>query len=219
MRKHESGFSAATWLLVVVVIAVLGGTSWYVWNKMDKGTKPNLTNDSQTTTPEFQSYTDTAKVYSLEYPENWTKLPYVWEPCCEGSPQTEPDWTKVPQPVELKPADAQHNDIRVRINADNTGARTIDKEWANRTIDQFNTYEKYHFADYEALYQTTDFVGPAEAEAYIDYRYLFVKGNNSVEVTFREKYRHDSNQASNFDARNYLADFNFIAESVKFLDQ
>ena len=41
----------------------------------------------------------------------------------------------------------------------------------------------------------------------------------SVEFTFREKYRHDENKDSNFDASRHMADFNAIVHSIKLLPQ
>jgi len=217
MYKNQSGFSAVAIVLVIVVLSVLGFAGWRVYDN-NKPAKSKLVENTISTL----EHTDTATTITFKYPSNWTISKYVYEPCCEGEPKPEPDWTKVPQPINLKPNGA-HRDIVVSITVDNTGQKTIDKVWSERTIDQFNTYEKKSINGYDALYQKTDFVGPSEVEAYIDHRFLLVSGKDSVEVYFREKYRHNWNNEesggkTNFNGMNYWNDFESIVNSINFLN-
>lgn len=203
---------------MLVVVGLIGFIGWYVWhNKNNTNKVSNTTGNSTTQTPSTKSYTDTSKTFTFNYPSNWTIKKYVHEPCCEGEPKPEPDWTKVPQPITLIPKDAPKN-IEVTITGGNTGAKSIDKAWLERTIDKFNTYDRFQVNSYDALDQTTDFVGSSNVEAYIDHRDLIVHGKNSVEIYFRQKYRHDWNKENNFDATKYMPVFNAVVNSVKFLN-
>ncbi len=218
MKKNQSGFSVVAIVLVFAMVGILGLAGWRVYGN-NKPAQSNTTKNTITTL----EHTDTAKTITFKYPGNWTVSKYVYEPCCEGEPKPEPDWTKVPQPIELRPSGA-HQNIKISITVENNGETTIDKIWSERTVDKFNTYEKKKNNGYDAIYQKTDFVGPAEVEAYIDYRYMIVNGKNSVELYFREKYRHNWNNEegggkTNYDASKYLSDFENIVSSIKFLNQ
>ncbi len=209
MRSNEKGFSAVEGMIVAVVAVLIGFVGWYVWHT--KHIAPKATPRASIIT-----YTDTSKTFTFEYLVDWTVKKYVYQPCCEGETKSEPDWTKTPQPITLIPKDAPKG-IEITLTGNNTGSQSIDKAWASRTVDKFNTYNKFHVNGYDALNQTTNFVGPSNAEAYTDYRDFIVQGNNSVEVYFRETYRHDGFETENFDGTKYLPIFNAIVDSIRFL--
>lgn len=209
MKAMKKGFNLIAGAVVVTMVIFIGLVGWFIWH--NEQTAPKAT-----PTANIKTYTDTSKTFLFEYPADWTVKKYVYHPCCEGAPKPEPDWAKTPQPITLIPNDAPKG-IEITLTGDNTGSQSIDKAWTNRTIDTFNTYHKFHINGYDALGQTTNFVGPSNAEAYTDHRDLIVQGNNSVEVYFREMYRHDGFETDNFDGHQDLPIFNTIVDSIRFV--
>ncbi len=66
MKKNQNGFSAVGILLVVVVLGLIGGTGWYVWQKQDK-------NDAVTKTSS-QISEDKAKTQETKKETNLTTI-------------------------------------------------------------------------------------------------------------------------------------------------
>lgn len=227
MSNKQKGLGALV-VLVVVVVAVAGFAAWQVYmsghkSDVNKQTAPTQ-HKAATITPApvvpTKGLTDSSGTFSFKYPENWTIQKYVYSTCCEGEAAPEPDWTKTPQPIKLTLPN-MHVGATVSVSGDNTGALTIEKAQKERTADKFNTFEKLKINGYDALYNKTDFTGPANVEAYIDHYYLVQNGKNSVEFKFRQKYRHDWNNKddggkTNFDASAYLAAFKQLVSSVTF---
>jgi Tfp pilus assembly protein PilV len=218
MKKNQNGFSAIEALLVLVVVGLVGFIGWYVWNN-NKSAQPKTNSASNNLSAVTTvSATDTAKTFSYSYPSNWSVQKYVWTDCCESTTVAQPDWAKVPQPIKLK-ENKTTVDAAISITGDNTGANSVDKEYNNRIIDQFNTYTELKLNGYDALYHVTDFVGPSSAEKYKDVEYLLVDGNKSVQVMFEERYSNSTlNGSSDFNASNLAPDFTKIVNSVKFLN-
>lgn len=211
MKSSGKRLSLVTGVVVVVVAILTGFVGWYTWH--NKHTTPNAIS-----TVREKTYTDTSKTFTFEYPVDWAVKKYVYQPCCEGEPGPEPDWTQTSQPITLVPKDVPKG-IEITLTGGNTGSQSIAKAWASRTVDQFNTYATFHANGYDALSQTTNFVGPSNAEAYTDHRDLIVQGDNSVEVSFREVYRHDGFETDNFDGHKYLPVFHAIVNSIRFLNE
>lgn len=209
MRIKEKGFSLVVGVIVGAVVILTGLVGWYVWHNEHAVPKA-------TPTASVKTYTDTSKTFTFAYPVDWTVKTYVYQPCCEGASKPEPDWAKTPQPITLIPKGAPMG-IEITLTGDTTGSQSIEKAWANRIVDKFNTYYMFHVNNDDALSQTTNFVGPSNAEAYTDHKDLIVQGNDSVEVYFREMYRHNGFEADNFDGHKYLPIFNAIVDSIRFL--
>lgn len=92
--KNNKGFSVIEGLLIMVILGIIGGTGWYVYNvqnktteslinadaanssavnyKTSKTTKPNITPDP--TTGSWVAVTSGAKRFSIKVPDGWSFL-------------------------------------------------------------------------------------------------------------------------------------------------
>jgi hypothetical protein len=168
--------------------------------------------------------TDSAGIFSFEYPEDWTVEPYVWEDCCHYDTQkSEPDWSKKSKPITLHP----HKDknVEVTINTDKYGDYWKSYEDLKAFVDE-DYFAKILFEgkredSHSALFARVDYLGPPDAkvESFTDNRYYFDNGDSVLRVEFREKYHHDwPDDAARPDVDNteYLSEFEHIAKSIKF---
>ncbi len=81
MKIDQSGFSAVEGLLIVIVLGIIGGTGWYVYNSQqeDKPVQQAEVTNSQPKPEEITTKVkDTAKTYtnlefkfSVQYPDDW----------------------------------------------------------------------------------------------------------------------------------------------------
>jgi hypothetical protein len=170
-----------------------------------KDTNPLVVIDTSAATI-TKDYTDTAKVYSVKYPSNWTVK--LSEPAGEG---TAPDFTKVSRSLDFVYPKAVDG-MGVGVQADTTGdlAQTIVANWATNK----HTPEKKVINGYSVQYVQVVFKG--DAESYTDENYLFTKNGTSVFITFRQKYYHQS-PAANWDASKAVPGFETILNSIKLL--
>jgi hypothetical protein len=206
MKKHEDGFGAVGLVLVIVVAAVIGFAGWRVYSANNK-TTPSPTITTSTT---HKSYTDTAKRFTFSYPDNWTTS-FAEKGGMDGPEQAEPDWTVVSRPVLVKPLVGQKdNNVAVTPGC---SASTIAAAKAQK--DKFHTQEDTKINGYTALYDKLDF--KADAESYLDHKYIIVDKNDCVEISFRENWHHDMSN-TNFDDSKNLPGFQAIVNSVKFLN-
>lgn len=153
-----------------------------------------------------KDYTDTAKVYSLKYPSNWTvKLSEG------GSEGPAPDYLKVSRPVDFVYPNAKEG-MGVSVQADTTGdlATSILDNWKSNK----HTPEKKTINGYNVQYVQVVFKG--DAETYTDENYLFIRDKTSVFITFRQKYYHQS-PAENWDASKAVPGFETTLNSIKIL--
>lgn len=84
MKSNQKGFSAAEALIILVIVGVIGGAGWYVWQSKNKSDSASTTNNTtQSTTPltykrtttvpsTWKTYTNEKYKISLAYPTNWT---------------------------------------------------------------------------------------------------------------------------------------------------
>jgi hypothetical protein len=89
MKKYQDGFSIVEGLLIVVMVAMLGGVGWYVWHANGQANKNldsavNSANNSADATKKAQenkkaniyagwkTYCDPMKVGCIKYPSDWT---------------------------------------------------------------------------------------------------------------------------------------------------
>lgn len=158
---------------------------------------------------------DSSKTFSFQYPSSWKLKEYKWEDCCEGPAKTEPDWTVVPQPISLLP-DPTNISPQVDITAVKDGSMTLEDVKSTQIKDQFNTYEELEINGQKAYYNKLDFVGPSEAEKYLDHTYYIFDGDTTVKIYFRQSYSNttvDSNPK--FDGSEYFDEFENLVKSVK----
>lgn len=94
-KKQQKGFGIIGVLLVIVLLAVIGGAGWYAYNKyglktnVNVGVKPinnlnlnanvnaniNANANVSVDTSNWQTFTNNNYHYQLSYPENWFYLP------------------------------------------------------------------------------------------------------------------------------------------------
>ena len=57
MKKNQKGFSVVGGLIVLVVVCVIGGTGWYIWQSRDKSTQQatNKAEESKEEVPEVEN--------------------------------------------------------------------------------------------------------------------------------------------------------------------
>lgn len=78
MRKHsnQSGFTAVETVLILVILAIIGFTAYYVLHTRQNAnqTLANSVSSGTTSTPYsgWKTYTNPGKTYSVEYPSGWS---------------------------------------------------------------------------------------------------------------------------------------------------
>jgi len=204
MRNNQKGFGIIGILLAVIVAGALAGASWYLVQHSDSKKQPTTKQTIKT-----KLYTDSAKLYSLSYPETWTAK--VAGDCCEGEPK---DYTKISRSVTFFPSNkADVHGYGITVDADRTDAlaRLIEKGWA----DNKHTPKDQSIHGYDARYVMVNFNG--DAENYIDHNYLLTHNGASIFLSFREKYYHQY-PAADWSAAGDLDAFQDILNSIKFLN-
>ncbi len=218
MKKHSKKSSKLRglpfsfkkrWLAVMIVfLAVIGWVSIKVLAQ------------------KYVTTTDSTGHFSYKYPEDWTLEPYKWVDCCEGPSKTEPDWTKESKPIILYPNADKEAKVTIEFN-DYSG----DYVWTSYDGLKKNVKDDY-FAKilfdgtrddgHKALFSRVDYLGPPDAkvESFTDHRYYFDDNDKRVlRVEFREKYHHDwpdDEMPPDTDNSRFLADYEYIAKSIKF---
>jgi len=76
LNKNEAGFGAAESLLILVIVAIIGFTGWYVYHAKQTSGKNNTTSASATPTPTsvyagWKTYTSSAEKATFKYPAGW----------------------------------------------------------------------------------------------------------------------------------------------------
>jgi hypothetical protein len=197
----QQGFGVSLVIASLMIAAAIGGTGWYVYRSRQN---PAPTPDIATVTPVLRkAYTDTAGLYSLEYPGAWTAEQQLEEPDEHRPPY---DWTVSSRPVELVIPEADGK-MYVQVTALDSPEDTLELALANKVNDQSNTYVQKKIGDYDALYNRTDFTGPSGVEAYLNHRYSLFSNGKSIHLSFRERYRHDWFKTNSFDASAYFQRF------------
>lgn len=224
MKHFQKGYSAVAVLLLVIIVGLIGATGWYVYDTQN--TKNSETSDAATT---YLQETDSTKSFSYKYPDSWEIKPYVWENCCEGPENTEPDWSKVTQPITLSPK--SDPTVQVLLNFSEFNEYVSDSE-----IEDFEGFKAEIKEDFfatvlfegrrggvDALFVRVDYLGPPDAkvESFTDHRYYYAPGSGVLSIDFREKYHHDwpdDEMGPDIDNTKYLADFELIANSISFIE-
>ncbi len=218
MKKlSQNGFTAVEGLLILVIVGIIGGVGWFVWNNRSAGVKPAADKSSQSI--KAVSAKDTTKTFSYSYPSSWKLQKFVWQDCCEGPPKSEPDWNKTSQTITLQNKSNDKAEIIINgfTNFPDSVDREIESEIESIDKDQFNTYSKVTINGYKGIKHVLDFVGPSDAEKYKDTTYIIFHGNDKVNLYFRERYSNATlNGENDFDATNLYSDFETIVNSIKF---
>jgi hypothetical protein len=177
-----------------------------VTTKPKADTNPLVVIDTSADTT-TKDYMDTAKVYSLKYPSNWTSA--LVEGGCDNC--SIPDYTKVSQAVNFKyPNIKDFMGVSVQADTTDTLANSILANWS----DNKHTPIKKVINGYSAQYVQVVFKG--DAESYTDENYLLTKNGTSVFITFRQKYYHQF-PAENWDASKAIPGFETILNSIELL--
>lgn len=169
-------------------------------------TKPPLVRIATSVSQTVKLYSDTAKLYSLEYPDNWvlTESPTFGE-----GTATDPSVSSVPITI-VYPNALDKSGVAIQADATGNLKAEITKYWQ----DNKHTPKPLTINGYQAQYVQKNF--NAEAESYTDEEYLITDGNAAVFMTFRKNYYHQW-PAENWDASNAIPGFDKIRNSIKLL--
>jgi hypothetical protein len=212
--KKQQGFAVLGALLIIVIIAAIVGTGWYVWNsKQETDSALNSTSsvlDNAKAVKE-NTYTDTAGSFTFKYPSNW-KVVAQTEPAGEGPA---PDFTKESAAVNLyapnKRADSSSD--MIAFNSDATYEIVLE----NAKKDSMHTVTKTTVNGHRALVDLVKFVGPSSAEKYTDHLFYIENGTDMLMAAYRESYYHNYPKANWSDTTD-LAAFKKIVESIQFTE-
>lgn len=168
MNKNQKGFSAVEILIVVVVVGLIGGASWYVWQSKNKDTKATNTQTTQQTTSQQATEKETAnnessttkqgyKLYddknlSLQHPDNWTSY----------REDDQPDWVFFKSPdyvpaTELGPSVKAGQWLEIRV-AKSESYESYEEDLKNAPIGQENhggTYESIKIDGHNTILSDT----------------------------------------------------------------
>lgn len=207
-KLNAKGFAAIEAVLVVVALALIAGTAYYVWHSRDNANSIYSSNSKPTNV----TFVDSTKLYSLQYPSSW-KL-QLEQPGGEG---TAPDWSKESRGADFVPPNTPANSG----NAADVSVSVLDATTANSTIasskqDKFHSVQNLTINGNKTVYDKLVFTGPSDAERYTDDYYYVFHGDKVVRLNFREKYYHNYPYENWSDTKN-LPGFNSIVQSIKFL--
>lgn len=85
-NTNQQGFTVVEALIIIFIIAVLGGIGWFVWNKQNDSAAPKSNNTQATNTNKpsksktktmpvgFRTYTSSEGAFSFAYPSGWGDL-------------------------------------------------------------------------------------------------------------------------------------------------
>jgi len=80
MKNSQSGFSLLEGLLILVILGIVGGVGWLVYDRQSKNkadnpqsnqTQQSDNNQTETKKEQSKTYTDSFSGYSFEYPSDW----------------------------------------------------------------------------------------------------------------------------------------------------
>ena len=110
MKKNQKGFSLIEGLLILVIVGLLGGVGWYVWQSSEK-TKQSLENVSTVDlkTPVSSTKEDSTKVNKKEYKDDKRTFkftyPFDWTLKVEDAPADSYDGQQKRRTVIIKSPD------------------------------------------------------------------------------------------------------------------
>jgi hypothetical protein len=189
---------------IFVIIAALVAITVIFFILLKAG-EQNVVND--------EVITDPANAFTFKKPTGWEIDEFNCGSLCKTDDSVQNfDYYE----VTLKPNDENvKTEIRIQLEREPL-YKNFTEMWDERTIDQFNTYERLDINDYEAFYNKIDFTGPSDVEKYVDHYYVLNHEGKIATFYFREKYSHQWEKDRDVDAAKYLSDFNFIVNSISF---
>ncbi len=199
-------------LLGIAIVAIICFVTWYVLdanktaNETLAPTGSSVSQPSPAASVTTKTYTDTAGVYSLQYPSNWKVVPFAG-----GGEGATPDWSKTSRMVTFIPPNAPNNN-GVVVQADTDG--TLKQQIAQSQAGTMQSQLRININGYSARPLETVYKG--DAESYTDERYLIDHNGAEVFISFREKYHHDY-PAADWDVSDQVPAFKKILNSITFL--
>jgi hypothetical protein len=215
IRRNQKGFTVIEAVLIIVVIAIVAGTGWYVWRSVKNVNETDKQALASSNSISFLSYTDTAKLFTLVYPSNWVITPDS-QPGHEGDAPPI-DWSRVSRGFKLVSENAPKGADGAMIEAGSAnGAMNLISE--NKT-DKFHTVQKLTINGHTAYFDRLVYTGPSAAEKYTDDTYTIFNGDKALTLSFRESYYHNSvTPLINWNDVKDLAAFKGVVYSVKFVN-
>lgn len=210
MKKlSKNGFSIVEVLIAIVIIGLIGGAAFYVFNKQNNGS--SYTQSSTEKQPPVQ-YTDPTKLYSLSYPKDWLIN------------------DDLPLFINGQTADKQHNmsfnfpggaeDGAMSVMSDKTPnqARGMTEAWESTAKREPELFKTITINGYKAMHRHIE--SDDEEGSFVEDAYLIInKDQSSVSFLFESKSisRPKQEFLPDFDNTHKLEDFKTIINSIKFL--
>lgn len=163
------------------------------------------------TVDNYEIITDPANEFTFKKPTGWEVDEFNCGSLCKTDDSVQNfDYYR----VTLKPNDENvKTEIRIQLERE-PFYKNFTEMWNERTIDQFNAYERLDINGYQAFYNKIDFTGPSDVEKYVYHYYVLNHEGKIVTFYFKEKYTHQWEKDGDVDATKYLPDFNFIVNSI-----
>jgi len=190
-------------LTTFLILGLVGIATWYII-RQTVDVSPQWTGISKT-------YTDTARVYSVQYPYDWTIKED--EHGGEGAP---PDYSTTSRTVRLVPPGVTEHGLEVTIQAGRGRVSNLRSLIRDGWKDSGHIPQATRINGYEAEYVQEEFKN-APYEEWTDHNYLIIASDVTLYITFREKWYHPMSN-TNWDGRTFFPEFNFILNSVTLLD-
>jgi hypothetical protein len=203
MKQQKRELRIVEIILAVVILLLAGFIAWQTLFARDTS-EPYTRSLNQGQ----KVYTDTASVYELMIPKNWTV-----RIADTGTHQPLPDATKYSRAIYLSYPDAPKlstdvdtvNEVLISATATSGRATLYGETFAGAKAEKFD--------DYELLHSRT-----SEQYGYVDERYLITNGSHDVYLLFRVKQTGKAGlNATTFDESDILPEVLNILYSVKFL--
>jgi hypothetical protein len=207
-KLGQKGFTVSTVIILLVVAGLIGFAGYVVFTNRNQGENTAVVIEEQVIN---KTYTDTAKKFTIQYPETWeaTNPEPGGRDYPDGVVPPDPDYSVTSREVQIKPADGYPGN-NVRVLPGCTQAE-IDDQKARK--DRFHTQSDIKINGYDVFYDKLAFQG--DAESYINHTYYVKSGNNCLMFDFRENHHHDTSE-TNFDDEQNLDEFEAIVRSINF---
>lgn len=227
--KNQKGFAAVEAILIVIIIAMIGGVIWYVI-KQNKDVSEPTNSTVQQSAGEVKddinldaTITDITKTYKISYPETWKAMTRETSSSGLGGPESE---TLIENSgIDITPENAskfaegdedpekpylnlnlldisayKSSDIQALAND------AINEPGDLKKIEQINGYDAYKF--------TTDVDDPENGLQYLTENFLLTDGGTTVIFSFTVTQGGDSKK---FDDSDKLPTVEAIVNSLEIL--
>jgi hypothetical protein len=202
-HKQHAGFGVIVVIVCLVIVAVIGLIGWKVIGSRQTQTSTSATSRNQATD---NTYTDTAKRFTLHYPTTWTA---GFQQLGNDSGNPVPDWTKTSRPALIKPKSGYPSNTIALT----PGCSAADITAAKANIDRFHTQQDLKVNGYSAFYDRLDFA--SDAESYLTHTYYVLGTKDCLRISWDQNRHHDMSSTNFDDSQNYDG-FMTVVNSVKF---